>query len=281
MRIEDIIVILCRPSESGNVGAVCRAMKNMGVARLRIVAPERPLDEESIRRRCVHADDIWDRAGHFDRLEDAIKDCALVIGTTRRRGQNRKIRSLDPRELGSYLGGHPGPAAIVFGNERTGLTGEEVDRCTLVSHIPVHPDFPSLNLSHAVQLYTWELSRALSPWAPERAIEADTDAERPAPVAIQGAPNSPAPLPHAVDRQRQGELVHIATDTLRALGFYTHAGRPEQERFFTDLLARAALNRQEADYLEKILSKARRLAEQRTKAPQATDDRDTPRGLAK
>ena len=279
MKIEDIIIILCRPSESGNIGAVCRAMKNMGFARLRIVAPERALEDETIRRRCVHADDVWDAAEHFDKLQDAIQDCALVTGTTRRRGQNRKLRSLDPRELGRYLADHPGPGAIVFGNERTGLTGEEVELCTLVSHIPVNKEFPSLNLSHAVQLYTWELSRALSPWTQDTEDDEDT-----ADAAAADTPNAPdfgsAPLPHAIDRERQAALVSIPTHPLRALGFYKQAGRPEQERFFTDLLARAALNRQEADYFEKILSKARRLAEYGPNSPEADQARVDTQGDA-
>lgn len=244
MDLHNIIIILCRPSESGNVGAVCRAMKNMGLSRLRIVAPEEPLDDKTIRIRSVWAEDVWDAAEHFDRLSEAIADCGISIGTTRRRGQKRKQRSLDPRELGSFLVPHPGPASIIFGNERTGLTGEEVDLCSMVSHIPVNEDFPSLNLSHAVQLYAWELSQALGPKKQGGPKEAD-------PGSMSG-----------IDRKRQTALVEVFTDTLRVLGFYEKAGRPEQERFFQELLARSGLNRREADYLEKILCKARRLAQQ-------------------
>lgn len=244
MKMEDIIIVLCRPGESGNVGAVCRAMKNMGFRRLRIVSPEAPLDDGTIRTRAVHADDVWDRAEHFETLSGAIADCALVVGTTRRRGQHRKGRSLEPRALGSFLSEHPGPAAMVFGNERTGLTGEEVDLCSMVSHIPVNEEFPSLNLSHAVQIYTWELSRALQAHSPLR-----TEAGRPA----------------GIDRNRLSRLAGTWTDALCLLGFYKQAGRSGQEQFFTEVLARSGLSGQEADYLEKILEKAKRLANRDSK----------------
>ena len=84
----------------------------------------------------------------------------------------------------------------------------------MVSHIPVNEDFPSLNLSHAVQLYAWELSQALGPKKQGGPKEAD-------PGSMSG-----------IDRKRQTALVEVFTDTLRVLGFYEKAGRPEQERFF-------------------------------------------------
>lgn len=234
MTLDDIVVILCRPSESGNIGAVCRALKNMGLKRLRIVAPERAVDDAVVRARCVHAEDVWDGAESFPGLAEALADCSISVATTRRRGKKRKDLTLPPEDLAALLASRPGPAAVVFGNERTGLSEEEVDLCDLASHVPADDAFPSLNLSHAVQVYAYALYRALGPAEPDRWVPAD--------------------------RSRLDELVRAMTDSLESIGFYTQAGRPAQERFFRGLLSRAAVTLDETRYLEKIFRKMARLA---------------------
>jgi len=144
MPLSDIIIVLSRPAEAGNVGAVCRAMKNMGLSRLRLVAPEFSLEsanelsedeqatpgfllseaglgyggnEAIIRARAVNAFDVWEQAEIFDTLAAAIKDCALVIGTTCRRGRYRKQVTMTPEETAAFLKGsdglNPGKAALV------------------------------------------------------------------------------------------------------------------------------------------------------------------------
>ena len=99
--MSNIMIVLCRPSEAGNVGAVCRAMKNMGLSSLRLVAPE-PFDRAALLARAIHADDVWRHAGIFGTLDEAVADCALVVGTTARRGRKRKT-SMRPRELAAWL----------------------------------------------------------------------------------------------------------------------------------------------------------------------------------
>lgn len=238
MELSDLIIILCRPSEPGNVGAVCRVMKNMGLSRLRLVEAA-PLEEGPVRARAVHAADLWEAARRFDSLEAAIADCALVIGTTRRRGRRRKALTMTPAEAAAYLRDRPGPAALVFGNERTGLEDGELRRCNLASHIPVDGAFPSLNLSHAVQVYCYELYRTLGP--------------------ARGVKGQWEPL----DQEGAAALARSVTGSLEALGFYRHPGREDQELFFRDIFSRAALNAGEAAYLERIFAKAARLGTHR------------------
>ncbi|MDR1302878.1 MAG: RNA methyltransferase [Treponema sp.] len=234
MMLHDMVIILSRPQESGNVGAVCRAMKNMGLSQLRMVAPG-PLDPSLIRARAVHAGELWETAQWFDSIPHATADCSLVVGTTRRRGQRRKAVSLNPEALGEYLRNQPGKAALVFGNERTGLEAEELAFCNLASHIPADPGFPSLNLSHAVQIYAYTLFRALGPVP-----------------AVEG---TWVPL----DQTGLDRLVHSVTESLASLGFYKQPGREEQERFFRDVFARAGLSIREGVYLGNIFSKAAHL----------------------
>jgi tRNA/rRNA methyltransferase/tRNA (cytidine32/uridine32-2'-O)-methyltransferase len=255
MVLSDIIIILCRASEPGNVGAVCRVMKNMGLSQLRLVASE-PFGEERLLARAIHADDVWHNARFFDSLADATADCSLVVGTTRRRGKKRKNITLEPRALVEWLGskGAPNPAAVsatapvpvaspvalVFGNERTGLDDEELNFCNIASHIPVSDSFPSLNLSHAVQIYAYELFLAFGETVPPK--EAFVKGEW-------------VPL----ERPAVDALTADITGTLAELGFYRNPGREEQTRFLRDLISRAGLTEREGRYLKDIFCKAARL----------------------
>jgi tRNA/rRNA methyltransferase/tRNA (cytidine32/uridine32-2'-O)-methyltransferase len=258
MELSEVVIVLSRPMEAGNVGAVCRAMKNMGLSRLRLAAPdffESPgtLSEAGpgyggieavIRARAVHAVDIWERAETFETLAAATAGCSLVIGTTRRRGRHRKQVTLSPWEAAAFLKEKPGPAALVFGNERTGLDDGELELCNMASHIPAAGDFASLNLSHAVQIYAYELFRLAAP------VPGNADRNGPDPVKGQWVP---------LDQPKIAVLVGEMTDKLQTLGFYKKPGREEQERFFRDLISRAGLTEWEGRYLAGIIAKAARL----------------------
>ena len=251
--MSDIVIILCRASEPGNVGAVCRAMKNMGLSRLRMVAPG-PLDETPLLARAIHADDLWRNACFFDTLADATADCTLVVGTTRRRGSNRKSVTLEPRALTAWLAQGAaqraaeqsqavGTLALVFGNERTGLDDEELSFCNIASHIPVSEAFPSINLSHAVQIYTYELFLAFG-GVQDNSVKGEwVPLERP-----------------AVDT-----LTTDITNTFAELGFYKHPGREEQTRFLRDVMCRAGLTEREGRYLRDIFVKAARMSSREKK----------------
>jgi tRNA/rRNA methyltransferase/tRNA (cytidine32/uridine32-2'-O)-methyltransferase len=234
MPLGNIIIILSRPLESGNVGAVCRVMKNMGLSTLRIVAPEMPLDNDVIRVRSVHAVDVWEKTQHFETLKDAVADCSLVVGTTRRRGEKRKNISISPKETAAYVMEKSGNIAIVFGNERTGLEQEELALCSLASHIPTDEIFPSLNLSHAVQIYAYELFLA--------STEKNSRKEK----SSRWVP---------VERTVLDSAVKVMTDSLESIGFYKQFGREDQERFFRDIFSRAEITLKETRYLEQLFKK--------------------------
>ena len=249
MALSDIVIVLCRATEPGNVGAACRAMKNMGLFQLRMVLSE-PLTEAPLLARAVHADDVWHNARFFATLADAVADCSLVIGTTRRRGRKRKGVTLEPRALASWLkdryaAGGGAPLALVFGNERTGLDDDELKCCNIASHIPVSDAFPSINLSHAVQIYAYELFLALGGTA---------GGIGPNPVKGEWVPLARA----AVD-----DLTAEITGTLEELGFYKKPGREEQTRFLRDMMSRAGLTENEGRYFRDIFTKAARLGSMR------------------
>lgn len=211
-------------------------MKTMGLRQLRIVAPERPLDEGIVGTLAVHAADLWEGAKQYGSLQEAVADCSIVVGTTRRTGRRRKDFPLTPEELGPFLASRPGSAAVVYGNERTGLEADELALCDLAVGIPSSDAFPSLNLSHAVQVCSYALFRSLG----------------------AGAASGGHYVP--IDRRRLDELVSTMCDSLESLGFYKIAGRDDQERFFRELLSRAAPTIGETRYLETIFRKMARLA---------------------
>jgi len=191
----------------------------------------------------VHAWDVWEKAETFDSLAAAVKDCSLVIGTTRRRGRHRKQVTMAAAETAAFLKDSPvegpGQAALVFGNERTGLEDDELKLCNLASHIPAAEAFPSLNLSHAVMVYAYELFKLMA---------------NPQEEAVKG---QWVPL----GQESINVLVQEIMDNLKTLGFYKQRGREEQERFFRDVFSRAALTEREGRYFASIIAKAVRLAE--------------------
>ncbi len=235
MNLSNIIIVLCRPEESRNVGAVCRAMANNGLKTLRIVGKKSDFDEERVRILAIHAADIWERAEFFDSITEATKDCTLCAGTTRRRGKKRG-KLLLPEEFAALASETTGSASLpggkvaaVFGNERTGLTEEEIDECTMGVTIPSDDGFPSLNLSHAVQIISYFLFR-----------EHDK--------------KSPGYIPVTLDRLDR-TVTEIA-DSLQKIGFFKVTGRADMEKFWRDVLSRASLSESEASYIEKVFGKA-------------------------
>lgn len=157
---DHIRVVLVGTIHSGNIGSAARAMKNMGLRRLYLVAPvEFPSREATYMS--VSASDLLDSAVVVPTLMDAVGDCPLVIGTSAR---ERKIQlpTLRPREMAErcvqrYEGQE---IALVFGREDSGLNNEELRMCHLHVHVPTSEEYSSLNLSAAVQLLVYEMRMA-------------------------------------------------------------------------------------------------------------------------
>ena len=158
MKKSAICIVLVNTSHPGNIGAVARAMKTMGLVELRLVAPARfPADEANWR--AVAASDVLESALVVDTLAEAIGDCQLVIGTSAR-GRRIPWPVLGPRhcaEQAIRAAEREQRVAFVFGREDRGLTNEELQQCNLHLHIPTHEDYTSLNLAMAVQIVAYEL----------------------------------------------------------------------------------------------------------------------------
>jgi tRNA/rRNA methyltransferase len=154
-----IRLVLLRPRNAENVGAVARAMKNFGLAEWALVAPAVG-DLAPARRMAVHAGDVLEAARRCATLDEAVADCAWVVGTTPRRVPGR--RHLGPAELArEALARAPARTAVVFGDERSGLSNADALRCHDLSAIPADAAQPSLNLAQAALLYCWSVRQAV------------------------------------------------------------------------------------------------------------------------
>jgi len=156
--LRNITIVLVRPQYAGNIGSVCRAMKNMGLSRLILVSPEQdPLSAEA-RMMATSAKDILHKAKIFSSLEEALQGFRWIAGTSARKGINRGP-FISPREISPEILQHARsiPVAILFGPEDRGLTNRELDPCHALIQVPTHSGLSSLNLAQAVMLMGYEL----------------------------------------------------------------------------------------------------------------------------
>ncbi len=160
INLESIVIILARPKFPENIGAVARAMKNMGLSRLVVVNGSSPLHANAYKL-ASGAEDILERAEEFSTLREAISEMGCVVGTTSRGGKERSP-DLTPEGLTKKLVAlsQKNLIGVAFGSEKEGLTNEELSLCHLCVGIPSVESFPSLNLAQAVMVVSYELFRA-------------------------------------------------------------------------------------------------------------------------
>jgi tRNA (cytidine32/uridine32-2'-O)-methyltransferase len=179
MSLDRIRIIMVNTSHPGNIGATARAMKNMGLSQLYLVAPE-DFPSPQAAARASGADDLLSRTVVCEDLDQALKECQFIIGTSAR---ERRIRwpQLSPREAARRIveEAQSATVAILFGRESMGLSNAELDRCHYHLAIPAHEAYPSLNLACAVQVVAYELFLAAMTHDP---LLRDEDREHPRPT---------------------------------------------------------------------------------------------------
>jgi len=154
--LDPVAIVLYEPQDPVNIAATVRAMKNMGLADLRLVRPV-AYDPERIEGVAHDTADLVGRIRHFESLDAAIADTTFVAAFTRRR-RAAKRPVLDVRETASQLlaAGRTGAVAALFGREDKGLPNDALDRAHVVATIPT-TDHASLNLAQAVLVACYEL----------------------------------------------------------------------------------------------------------------------------
>ena len=164
--LERVRVVLCETSHPGNIGAAARAMKTMGLSRLVLVKPKHfpHADADAF---ASGAGDVLRAAVVRDSLEEALAGTVLAVASTsRHRDLTHEV--VDCREACKRMvqvASHD-EVALVFGPERTGLTVRDVNKCQLIAAIPANPEYASLNLAQAVQVFGYELRMSAGGMAP-------------------------------------------------------------------------------------------------------------------
>ena len=226
---DTVSIILVEPQYPGNVGMVCRAMKNMGCRQLRLVNPC-DYDHPEAYKFAVSARDILDNATLFPSLREALADSPLSVGTTRRHGKYRP-EIFSPEDIAGkilpQLEHHR--AAIVFGREDSGLTTDELSLCRWHATIPSATEYGSLNLAQSVLILCYELFKS----ATDTSISSGRDI---APV------------------EESEELFKQMESSLLRIGYLNPQNPAHIMRTFRRMFARAELDSREVALLRGMMS---------------------------
>ncbi len=224
--------VLCKCKNAGNMGAVARAIKNMGLEGLILVRPNRERWLEAIKM-APGAEDVLEDAKICSSIEQAISDMHYVIGTTRRIRKHR-LQTFSPDDVMKEVIKLPPDhrVAIVFGSERTGLSNHELSFCQKVVVIPASKQLPSINLAQAVMImaYEWHMAcrRKMDMGSVKKMALARAD-------------------------QRQGLINHMES-VLKTIGFLE--GHSDHIRLsLIDMLSRLDLTEREIAMLRGVLSR--------------------------
>ncbi|MFD1556438.1 RNA methyltransferase [Paraburkholderia silviterrae] len=237
--------VLVEPSHPGNVGAAARALKTMGFSRLVLVAPRVPqvhCDPEAVAM-ASGADDVLAAAHIVPTLADALVGAQWSLALTARTREYGPPPGA-PRQavLDACRQVAHGDIALVFGNERTGLSNDDVERCSALAHIPANPAYSSLNLAQAVQVLAYELRLAYLG-------EGEPGAALPGAGTEQGGLATATPLATSDDIERM--YVHLE-NALIALDFLDPANPKKLMSRLRRLFARSGLEREEVNIVRGI-----------------------------
>ena len=222
-------IFLVEPEDNANIGAVARAMKNMGFSHLHLVAPPR-FDPVRAAVTACGAGDILDMCTIHESLEDALAPMEDVIGFSGRQGKNRPLRLLS-EWLEDQLSAPYRSTALVFGPEETGLHEKHIAHCRWLVRIPTNPECSSLNLAQAVLIVLYELSKS-------------------APFPCAGRCES-SPVPWT-------EFSHLETlvnEVLEKSGFYNEGTPPSLPHLIGNLFRRALPDDREMRILQGIFGR--------------------------
>ena len=231
-----IRIVLVETTHPGNIGATARAMKNMGLSRLYLVAP-RHFPHPDAEARAANAVDILRTAVVLPRLIDAVGDCGWLLGTSARQ-RSIPWPTAAPREAAQMALKQAADTevGILFGREDRGLRNEELQLCHQHLQIPTAAEYPALNLAMAVQIISYELCLQASA----------------APLQIAGPKGENWDEPAATVADIRHLLNHIE-QLLQQLDFLNPAAPRRLRERLNRLLLRGGLDRMEVSMLRGML----------------------------
>uniref|UniRef100_A0A7S4IL60 tRNA/rRNA methyltransferase SpoU type domain-containing protein n=1 Tax=Odontella aurita TaxID=265563 RepID=A0A7S4IL60_9STRA len=282
--MDNIRIVLVRTYASGNIGSTARAMKTMGLKHLSLVAPRLFPDHEATKMATRGAETVLNRARVVDSLYDAVRDCEVVIAcTARSRSFNLPMLSTEqaakllystanrtarpsteedsspaPSQSSSSSSSSPSPSvALVFGPERNGLDGADMELAQYRVSIPAHPDSTSLNLASAVQILSYELRKYHIIQNDENALDREETQTMDSHNSSSSSSTSSTRKKMPTIAQREG-FYEVLASVLSNSGF-AHADNPRQlMQKMRHLLARAEPDLDELNLLRGALAAIRR-----------------------
>ena len=159
-QLENLRIVLVRTRNPLNIGAAARAMSNFGAFHLRVVTPYEKAFREAVS--AVGAAPLLAKAEEHNSVEDAVRDCGLVIGTTAigHRELQHEVHALEAAATKIRRRLAVERVAILFGSEKTGLSNHDLSHCHWLLRIPTREEHRSMNLAQAVAIVVYEVSRA-------------------------------------------------------------------------------------------------------------------------
>ncbi|UIP05868.1 RNA methyltransferase [Erythrobacter sp. SDW2] len=248
------IMVLVRPQLGENIGKAARAMRNFGLAELRLVAPRDGWPNPSAGPAAAGADDVLEQAQVYATVAEAVADCANIYATTvRKRGVTKPV--VTPEEAARAIHNELGRSAILFGPERSGLETEDVALARAILTVPIDPDFGSLNLAQAVILCAYEWSK-------------NADLVQPTQEEL---------LPPAPQADLDGLVGHLE-EMLEPKGYFLPASRAAATRLtLRNVLTKPGWNHLEIRTLRGVLSSLQREDwAERNKGKEPLDSSDDP-----
>jgi len=156
--LENVRLVLVGTTHSGNIGAVARVMKNMGLKNLALVSSTAAGPETEAFAMSSGAYDLIESAESFEKLDEALQDTVMSVGTSARLG-GKRVFARTPDDLMPELmeRARLGTVSVVFGRESRGLTNHEFKLCTHHLIIPTDGGFASMNLAQAAAIVGYEI----------------------------------------------------------------------------------------------------------------------------
>ena len=240
---DTIRFVLCRPRIATNISAAINFTRDLGFESTCIVSNTKPTRVD------VPSDTDWHHT-----IREATANEFLTVGITRRVGQRRKSSSLSLETFCDYLrrwyirfnqsGLNTAGVAIVFGNESSGLSDDEIESCNLSVSIPTSVECPSLNLSHAVAVVAYRIAVTLD----------DLDELNVASLT-RVDPGAGAPVEPVLSRVDLESVANNLLDTIARGGYQLRDGPQGLKTYIRDLLARCALTNTEAKYISDLITR--------------------------
>jgi tRNA (cytidine32/uridine32-2'-O)-methyltransferase len=248
--LNSVRIVLVQTYHPGNIGAIARAMKTMGLNELYLVDPrDYPAEEAS--SRAAGALDVLDNATVVETLTEALADCTQVFATSARK-RNYTRPQVTAEEAAGWIKTNPNEKiAIVFGRERMGLSNEQLGMCQQLLYIPGNPEYDVLNIGSAVQIVSYELFKQLGIHRDQIDI----------PQALDDNEEEHANQHGYVNQQELERFYQHLESTLSDTGFLVKNHPGEALQRLQQMFARAQPNAKELRMLRGILGSVDKLTD--------------------